>query len=162
DLADGRCRAASFHISRARSVESRPGVFLARPCSGQPGSLGPLEQDLEFYAARARGAAEGGGQIPRHAGSPSLEPECTGPKAAAPRPLIFSKPPAAARKGEEFQYAVSAIRSLGDLRMRIVAGKETTSFWDIEKPRFNIQRGPAWLTIDNDTGRLSGTPDAVG
>ncbi len=82
--------------------------------------------------------------------------------AAAPRPLIFSKPPARATKGEEFRYAVSAIRSLGDLRMRIVAGKETTSFWDVEKPRFSIERGPAWLMIDKDTGRISGTPDTVG
>ena len=46
--------------------------------------------------------------------------------------------------------------------MRIVAGKETTNFWDVEKPRFSMDRGPAWLMIDNDTGRLSGTPDAVG
>lgn len=82
--------------------------------------------------------------------------------AAAPRPLIFSKPPARATKGKEFRYAVSAIRSLGDLRMRIVAGKETTNFWDVEKPRFSIERGPAWLMIDKETGRLSGTPDAVG
>ena len=81
---------------------------------------------------------------------------------AAPRPLIFSKPPARATKGEEFRYVVSAIRLLGDLRMRIVAGKETTNFWDVEKPRFSIQRGPAWPMIDKDTGRISGTPDTVG
>lgn len=82
--------------------------------------------------------------------------------AAGPRPLIFSKPPASATKGEEFHHVVSAIRSLGDLRMRMVEGKETTSFWDVEKPRFSLQRGPAWLTIDNDSGRLSGTPDTAG
>ena len=81
---------------------------------------------------------------------------------AAPRPLIVSKPPASAKKGAEFDHRISAIRSLGDLRMRIVAGKETTNFWDVEKPRFNLKRGPAWLTIDKQTGRLSGTPDAVG
>jgi len=82
--------------------------------------------------------------------------------AAAPRPFIFSKPPARATKGKEYRYAVSAIRSLGDLRMRIVEGKETTNFWDVEQPRFRIERGPAWLMIDEKTGRLSGTPDAVG
>ncbi len=82
--------------------------------------------------------------------------------AATPRPLIISQPPTTATKGREFQYAVGAIRSLGDLRMRIVSGKETVNFWDIEKPRFSIERGPAWLTIDTATGRLSGTPDAVG
>jgi len=82
--------------------------------------------------------------------------------AAAPRPLIVSQPPAGAVEGKAFQHAVTAIRSLGDLRMRMVAGKETTNFWDAEKPQFSLERGPAWLTIDKATGRLSGTPDAVG
>lgn len=81
--------------------------------------------------------------------------------AAAPRPFIFSQPPVAATKGKEFQHRMSTIRSLGDLRMRIIAGKETTSFWDVEKPQFSIQRGPAWLKIDKETGQLSGIPDAV-
>jgi hypothetical protein len=57
---------------------------------------------------------------------------------------------------------VATIRSLGDLRMRMLGGRETTNFWDIERPRFRIERGPAWLTIDEATGRLSGTPDVVG
>lgn len=82
--------------------------------------------------------------------------------AAAPRPLIFSQPVVPATKGARLQYSVSTIRSLGDLRMRVVAGKETTNFWDIERPRFTIQRGPAWLAIEPETGRLSGTPDTVG
>jgi hypothetical protein len=82
--------------------------------------------------------------------------------AAAPRPFIFSQPPATAAVGKEWQYTLSTIRSLGDLRMRMVAGRETTNFWDIERPRFRIERGPAWLTIDEASGRLSGTPDVVG
>ena len=82
--------------------------------------------------------------------------------AGAPRPFIFSKPPARATKGKKFFYASSTIRSLGDLRMRIVAGKETTNFWDVEKPHFSIERGPPWLMIDEETGRLSGTPDTIG
>ena len=36
------------------------------------------------------------------------------------------------------------------------------SFWDIEKPRFAISKGPNWLMIDEATGLLSGTPDAAG
>jgi hypothetical protein len=51
---------------------------------------------------------------------------------------------------------------LGDLRLRIVDGKETANFWDIEKPRFAIEQGPAWLKIDPATGVLSGTPNAAG
>src|SRR6185312_14915103 len=55
-----------------------------------------------------------------------------------------------------------AIRSLGDLRTRVVNGKETMSFWDVERLRFNIERGPRWLEIDRATGVLSGTPDRSG
>jgi hypothetical protein len=46
--------------------------------------------------------------------------------------------------------------------MRIVDGKETTGFWDIERPQFRIDKGPAWLKIDRETGQLSGTPDLAG
>jgi len=46
--------------------------------------------------------------------------------------------------------------------MRVVNGKETVSFWDIEKPRFALQKGPSWLKLDEASGVLSGTPDATG
>ena len=46
--------------------------------------------------------------------------------------------------------------------MRVVDGKETANFWDIEKPEFAIEQGPPWLKIDPATGLLSGTPDAAG
>jgi hypothetical protein len=82
--------------------------------------------------------------------------------AASPRPVIVSRPELRARRGTEYRYAVAAIRSLGDLRMRIVNGKETMNFWDVERLRFKIERGPAWLSIDEKTGLLSGTPDRAG
>jgi hypothetical protein len=44
----------------------------------------------------------------------------------------------------------------------VVEGKEVASFWDIEKPRFELVRGPAWLRIDESTGVLRGVPDAAG
>jgi hypothetical protein len=81
---------------------------------------------------------------------------------AAPRPLIFSRPWKKTKIGKEFHDEVWTLRSLGDLRMRFVDGKETTNFWDVEQPRFRIERGPAWLKIDKQTGQLSGTPDTVG
>lgn len=62
----------------------------------------------------------------------------------------------------EYRYPVAAIRSLGDLRTRVVNGKETMNFWDLERPRYAIQRGPRWLTIDEATGLLSGIPDRSG
>jgi len=82
--------------------------------------------------------------------------------AAAGRPFIYSKPPDNAKVGTEFRYQVSAVRSLGDLRLRIVEGKEVASFWDIEKPRFVLLQGPSWLRIDERTGVLRGVPDAAG
>jgi hypothetical protein len=80
----------------------------------------------------------------------------------APRPFICSKPPTAAKIGLELRYSVAVIRSLGDLRLRVVDGKEVASFWDIEKPRFALVQGPAWLRIDQTTGVLRGVPDAAG
>jgi acetyl esterase/lipase len=82
--------------------------------------------------------------------------------AAAARPLIYSKPPESAKVGAEFRYQVAAVRSLGDLRLRVVDGKEVAGFWDVEKPRFALVRGPAWLRIDESTGVLRGVPDAAG
>jgi hypothetical protein len=82
--------------------------------------------------------------------------------AAASRPFIHSKPAASARVGAEYRYQVNAVRSLGDLRMRIVDGKEVVSFWDIEKPRFTLTKGPSWLRIDEKTGVLSGMPETPG
>jgi len=82
--------------------------------------------------------------------------------ATAPRPTIYGKPATQAKVGTEYRFQLQANRSLGDLRLRIVDGKETANFWDIEKPKFAIKEGPAWLKIDPATGLLSGTPDAAG
>ncbi len=82
--------------------------------------------------------------------------------AAAPRPLLVSAPVTLATKGAAYRYPLLAIRSLGDLRTRVVNGKETMSFWDVERLRFTIERGPRWLSIDPASGLLSGTPDQSG
>jgi hypothetical protein len=81
---------------------------------------------------------------------------------AAPRGFISSLPAQKAKVGAEYRYPVAAIRSLGDLRTRVVDGREVMNFWDVEHPRFAIVRGPGWLRIDEKTGVLSGTPDAAG
>jgi hypothetical protein len=81
---------------------------------------------------------------------------------ASPRPIIVSAPATRAKKGAAYRYQVHAIRSLGDLRTRVESGKETMSFWDVERLRFGIQRGPRWLTIDVASGVLSGMPDQSG
>lgn len=82
--------------------------------------------------------------------------------AAAPRPVIYSTPVTSARVGANYQYSISAIRSLGDLRTRVIDGKEIMNFWDMERRRFAIEQGPSWLAIDEATGVLSGTPDRAG
>jgi len=81
---------------------------------------------------------------------------------ASARPFIYSKPPEAATVGKEVRYQLGVIRSLGDLRLRVVEGKEVASFWDIEKPRFALVQGPEWLRLDQATGVLHGMPDAAG
>ena len=82
--------------------------------------------------------------------------------AAVPRPVIFSKAVQRAVVGSEYQYPVQAIRSLGDVRMRMIEGREVLNFWDVERLRFRIQRGPDWLKIDEASGQLSGVPDQRG
>jgi hypothetical protein len=78
----------------------------------------------------------------------------------APRPVIYSKPVVTARIGTEYCYQMRANRSLGDLSSRMVDGRQTSGYFDIENPRFTLAQGPAWLRIDEATGVLSGTPDA--
>jgi hypothetical protein len=56
----------------------------------------------------------------------------------------------------------AVIRSFGDRRTRVVAGKETRNYWDLEAPRFALQQGSTWLKIDANTGLLSGIPDRPG
>jgi hypothetical protein len=80
----------------------------------------------------------------------------------APRPMLVSQPVETAKAGSEYRYAVVCLRSLGDLRTRVVGGKETMNYWDIETPRFAIEQGPAWLKIDPTTGVLTGMPDHSG
>jgi len=82
--------------------------------------------------------------------------------ATAPRPMIHGKPTMQAKVGTEYRSQLQANRSLGDLRLRQINGKETANYWDVEKPKFALAEGPAWLKIDPATGLLSGTPDAAG
>ena len=53
-------------------------------------------------------------------------------------------------------------RSLGHLSARMRGSRQVRGYFDIEKPRFALVRGPAWLKIDEATGVLSGRPDAAG
>jgi hypothetical protein len=82
--------------------------------------------------------------------------------ATAPRPFLHGQPAETARVGAEYRGRFVTIRSLGDLRLRTVDGKQAASFWDVEKPRFVLGSAPSWLRLDESTGVLSGVPDAAG
>jgi hypothetical protein len=82
--------------------------------------------------------------------------------AVSPRPVIYSKPVVTGRVGTKYRYQIRANRSLGDLSSRMVDGRQTSGYFDIEKPRFTLAQGPSWLRMDEATGVLSGTPNVQG
>jgi hypothetical protein len=82
--------------------------------------------------------------------------------AAGPRPLIHSRPVVSARVGAAYRYQVCANRSLGDLTSRMKGDEQVNGYFDVENVKFSLERGPAWLEIDEATGILSGSPSAAG
>ncbi|HKB01522.1 MAG TPA: hypothetical protein VKD90_04840, partial [Gemmataceae bacterium] len=82
--------------------------------------------------------------------------------AAAPRPFVYSHPPARASVGAEYRGSVATVRSLGDLRTYQSGQKSESRFWEVETPRFVLVQGPPWLRLDEKTGALTGMPDAEG
>ncbi|UCG47148.1 MAG: putative Ig domain-containing protein [Phycisphaerales bacterium] len=81
----------------------------------------------------------------------------------APRPFIYSTPVTAAPMGRPYRYQVKAIRSIGDLRRRDnTKPKPGTRFWKIERLRFSLAQKPDWMSINPDTGLITGTSDATG
>jgi hypothetical protein len=81
--------------------------------------------------------------------------------AAGPR-IIYSKPVTTAKVGTAYRYQVRANRSLGDLTARMKDNQQVSGYFDIEKLRFAIDQGPAWLKIEESTGELSGMPAVAG
>jgi hypothetical protein len=82
--------------------------------------------------------------------------------AIGPRPVIYSQPVVTAKVGTGYRYPVGANRSLGDLSARMKDKEQVSGYFDIEKPAFTLEQGPAWLKIDEAAGVLSGTPDIAG
>ena len=82
--------------------------------------------------------------------------------ATAPRPVVYSRPALTATVGAEYRYQARASRSLGDLSARMKDKQQVSGYFDIEQPVFTLERGPAWLKMDETTGLLSGVPDAAG
>jgi hypothetical protein len=82
--------------------------------------------------------------------------------ATAPRPVIYSRPETTAKIGAAYRYQVRATSSLGDLSSRMKGNNQVNGYFDIEKPRFTLQHGPAWLKFNQANGLLSGIPDRAG
>jgi len=76
-----------------------------------------------------------------------------------PHPLIVSAPATEARVGAPWSYEARSLRSLGDLQYRDGRPQE---FFEREEITWTLVRGPAWLSIDPQTGLLGGTPTASG
>jgi hypothetical protein len=140
---------ADLVVGVSRDVPSRTAAnFVAETDQRELVVVGPRAANKAYYrivAVDRTGARSGPSDV-----------------ASAPRPLIPADPSDQAKVGESYRGSVSVIRSLGDLRLQWVDGRETASFWDVETPRFALQRGPSWLRIDERTGALEGVPDAAG
>jgi hypothetical protein len=81
----------------------------------------------------------------------------------APRPFIYSAPFTNAPAGQAYSYQVKAIRSLGDLTRRDGAKpKPGTKFWKIEPLKYSLTQKPAWMSINPDTGLITGKSDGTG
>ena len=74
--------------------------------------------------------------------------------AEMPHPIIISPPVVKTTLGESYRYQLRVIHSLEDLQHRYE--KPVTKFWEQEQLRFSLEKGPDWLTIDPQTGFLTG------
>jgi hypothetical protein len=80
-----------------------------------------------------------------------------------PRPFIYSAPVTRAPAGRPYSYQVKVIRSIGDLTRRDAAKpKPGARFWKIEPLKFSLTQKPSWMSIDADTGLITGTSDGTG
>jgi hypothetical protein len=81
----------------------------------------------------------------------------------APRPFIYSAPVTKAPEGQAYRYQVKAIHSLGDLTRRDAAKpKPGVRFWKIEPLKFSLTQKPVWMSINADTGLITGRSDGTG
>ena len=75
-----------------------------------------------------------------------------------PHPFFYTRPATETRVGEEYAYAPGILTSLGDLQHHYEEPKY--KYWDIENYTFSLLSAPEWLSIDRETGRLTGVPSA--
>ena len=88
----------------------------------------------------------------------------------APRPFIYSTPPAAIAAGERLQYQVGVIRSIGDLRAITdpakqedpgAGGRYQAAFRDGDELLFILDEAPPFISLDRETGVMTLAPGAA-
>ena len=81
-----------------------------------------------------------------------------------PHPMVYSRPVTVAKVGQEYAYVLNSLASLGDYQCKQDPAADHKQyayrFWDVEQNAFRLVQGPGWLTLDKETGLLSGTPGA--
>ncbi len=80
--------------------------------------------------------------------------------AEAPRPMIVSVPAPTATAGETYAYQIQAITALGELRAeRIENQNYVREIREADAPRYLIDEGPYWTSIDEETGVFTACPE---
>ena len=82
--------------------------------------------------------------------------------AELPHPFVYTQPATSANVGRRYTYKVRSLRSLGDYQCRqdpdVNVKKYAYRFWHTEENSFKLADGSDWLTMDEQTGVLSGIP----
>lgn len=81
--------------------------------------------------------------------------------AAAPRPFIYSTPPAFARAGEATRYTVQSLCGAGDLRcLSDGPHRYQSAVRDYDVLRFLLDEGPAFVELDEQSGCMTLRPES--
>ena len=79
------------------------------------------------------------------------------------RPFVVASPVQHAKVGQTYEYQPIVIRSLGDLRCRrSERSSYNAAFWDREEFTFEPLQIPEGLTLDKQSGSISGKPAKAG
>jgi hypothetical protein len=73
-----------------------------------------------------------------------------------PHPFIYSKPITKARVDRPYRYQIKTLNCIGDLQYRYA--KPNKDFWEKEGYEFELTQKPDWLTVDKNSGLITGIP----
>jgi hypothetical protein len=82
--------------------------------------------------------------------------------AELPRPWVYSHIATQGRVGRRYISLVRTLTSQGDFQARPTTKGPGLDYYEQEGYRFDLLKHPAWLSIQPDTGHLSGEPTSAG